>query len=67
MVQRELKRTKLVAQYAEKRKSLKATIKSSETDPTVFTENLAYAVTRSARPRCVAISRDWSRRAGKRE
>ena len=31
MVQRELKRTKLVAQYAEKRKSLKAIIKSSET------------------------------------
>jgi len=29
MVQRELKRTKLVARYAEKRKSLKATIKSS--------------------------------------
>jgi len=31
MVQRELKRTKLVAQYAEKRKSLKTTIKSTET------------------------------------
>jgi small subunit ribosomal protein S14 len=29
MVQRELKRTKLVARFAEKRKSLKATIKSS--------------------------------------
>jgi len=31
MVQRELKRTKLVARFAEKRKSLKATIKSSTT------------------------------------
>jgi small subunit ribosomal protein S14 len=29
MIQRELKRTKLVARFAEKRKSLKATIKSS--------------------------------------
>jgi small subunit ribosomal protein S14 len=29
MVQRELKRTKLVARYAQKRKALKATIKSS--------------------------------------
>jgi small subunit ribosomal protein S14 len=29
MVQRELKRTKLVARFAEKRKSLKATIKSA--------------------------------------
>ena len=31
VVQRELKRTKLVARYAQKRKSLKATIKSTET------------------------------------
>ncbi len=31
MVQRELKRTKLVARFAEKRKALKATIKSSTT------------------------------------
>jgi small subunit ribosomal protein S14 len=31
VVQRELKRTKLVARYAVKRKSLKAVIKSSET------------------------------------
>ena len=31
VVQRELKRTKLVARYADKRKSLKATIKSIET------------------------------------
>ena len=38
MVQRELKRTKLVAQYAEKIKSLKATIKSSETS---FEEKMA--------------------------
>jgi small subunit ribosomal protein S14 len=38
MVQRELKRTKLVAQYAEKRKSLKAIIKSSETS---FEEKMA--------------------------
>ena len=38
MVQREVKRTKLVAQYAEKRKSLKATIKSSETS---FEEKMA--------------------------
>jgi len=38
MVQRELKRTKLVAQYAEKRKSLKAAIKSSETS---FEEKMA--------------------------
>ena len=31
MIQRELKRTKLVARFTEKRKSLKATIKSSTT------------------------------------
>jgi small subunit ribosomal protein S14 len=31
MVQRELKRTKLVARFAQKRKALKATIKSSTT------------------------------------
>jgi small subunit ribosomal protein S14 len=31
VVQRELKRTRLVARYADKRKSLKATIKSIET------------------------------------
>ena len=31
VVQRELKRTRLVARYADKRKSLKAAIKSSET------------------------------------
>jgi small subunit ribosomal protein S14 len=31
VVQRELKRTKLVARYAQKRKSLKAVIKSTET------------------------------------
>lgn len=31
MVQRELKRTKLVAKYAEKRQSLKAIIKSTTT------------------------------------
>ena len=38
MLQRELKRTKLVARYAEKRKSLKATIKSSTTS---FEEKMA--------------------------
>jgi small subunit ribosomal protein S14 len=38
MIQRELKRTKLVARYAEKRKSLKATIKSSTTS---FEEKMA--------------------------
>lgn len=38
MVQRELKRTKLVARFAEKRKSLKATIKSSTTS---FEEKMA--------------------------
>jgi small subunit ribosomal protein S14 len=38
MVQRELKRTKLVAQFAEKRQSLKAIIKSSETS---FEEKMA--------------------------
>jgi small subunit ribosomal protein S14 len=38
MVQRELKRTKLVARFAEKRKSLKATIKSSTSS---FEEKMA--------------------------
>ncbi len=38
MIQRELKRTKLVARFTEKRKSLKATIKSSTTS---FEEKMA--------------------------
>ena len=38
MIQRELKRTKLVARFTEKRKSLKATIKSSATS---FEEKMA--------------------------
>ena len=38
MVQRELKRTKLVARFAEKRKSLKATIKSATSS---FEEKMA--------------------------
>jgi small subunit ribosomal protein S14 len=38
MVQRELKRTKLVAKYADKRQSLKATIKSTTTS---FEEKMA--------------------------
>ena len=38
MIQRELKRTKLVARFAVKRKSLKATIKSSTTS---FEEKMA--------------------------
>ncbi len=38
MVQRELKRTKLVARFAEKRKSLKSTIKSSTSS---FEEKMA--------------------------
>jgi small subunit ribosomal protein S14 len=38
MIQRELKRTKLVARYAEKRKALKATIKSSTSS---FEEKMA--------------------------
>ena len=48
MVQRELKRTKLVAQYAEKRKSLKATIKSSETS---FEEKMAVVDSLQKLPR----------------
>ena len=38
MVQRELKRTKMVVQYAEKRSALKATIKSTKTS---FDEKMA--------------------------
>ena len=38
----------------------------SPEDPMVFIENLACAVTRSVKPRCVAIFRVWSRQAGKR-
>jgi len=99
MVQRELKRTKLVARFAQKRKALKATIKSSTTSleekmaavdslqklPRDSSEvrqhnrcritgrphgvyrkfGLDCVVIRSAKPRCVAISRVWLRLVGK--
>jgi len=48
MVQRELKRTKLVAQYSEKRKSLKAIIKSGVSS---FEEKMAAADSLQKLPR----------------
>jgi len=58
MVQRELKRAKLVAQYAEKRQALKATIKSTTTS---FEEKMAAVDALQRLPRDSSSSRKHNR------
>ena len=58
MVQRELKRSKLVAQYAEKRQALKAIIKSSTTS---FEEKMAAVDALQRLPRDSSASRQHNR------
>jgi small subunit ribosomal protein S14 len=58
MVQRELKRTKLVARYAAKRKSLKATIKSATSS---FEEKMAAVDSLQKLPRDSASVRQQNR------
>ena len=58
MVQRELKRAKLVAKYADKRQSLKATIKSTTTS---FEEKMAAVDLLQRLPRDSSASRKHNR------
>ncbi len=58
MVQRELKRSKLVAQYAEKRKALKATIKDSTTS---LEEKMAAVDSLQKLPRDSSLVRQHNR------
>ncbi|MFV2032960.1 MAG: 30S ribosomal protein S14 [Gammaproteobacteria bacterium] len=58
MVQRELKRSKMVARYAEKRNALKATIKSANTG---FEERMAAVEALQKLPRDSAAVRQHNR------